>query len=111
MENFKLAHKEYCKIFNKFLSAMNKKFKKDTLGTDEKNKINKWLDEYIQQLHYVTLVLSDMESQVDLNQTLDMTTERQQDLEILEKVKSVMGPLSTLYFIQLLAEHGAASTP
>jgi hypothetical protein len=100
MENFKLAHKEYCKIFNKFLSSMNRKFKKDTLSNEDKIKINKWLDEYIQQLHYTTLVFSDMESQVDFNQTLDITTERQQDSEILEKVKSIVAPLSLLYFIK-----------
>ena len=99
MENLKLAHREYCKIFNKFYSRMNKKFKKDILGPEDNIKINKWLDEYIQQLHYTTLVLSDMESQIDLNQTLDMTTERQKDSEILEKVKAVISPLSLLYFI------------
>ncbi len=103
-KEFKLAHREYCKIFNHFFSRINKKFKKDTFTADEKLKIQKWLDEYIQQLHYTTLVLSDIESQVFVNQTLHMTKEREDESQIVEKVKAVVNPVSILCFLHFYEE-------
>ncbi len=103
-KEFKVAHREYCKRFNHFFSKINKNFKKDIFTTDEKLKIQKWLDEYIQQLHYTTLVLSDIESQVFVNQTLDMTKERISDLQVVEKVKAVVAPVSILCFLHFYEE-------
>lgn len=97
--SFKLAHKEYCNIFNQFYSRMYRKFKNDVLSDEDKQNVNKWLDEYIQQLHYATRVLSDIEHQINENQTLDITSYRQENSEITEKLKTLLVPLILFQFM------------